>query len=151
MTMRKKFLTTLFIILLLGGCGNSDQSSPEQQVKTVLSAIEEGIEARSRSQVMEHISDDYQDHQGQDKKSVARLLQLQIMRNQQINIFTVIKDIQINEGIASVELSAAMASREVDLAVEANRLRADTHRFSLVLVDEQGYWRVQSASWQSGW
>lgn len=146
-----KYALLFFISLFITACGSSDSQSPEQQVKAVLSAIEVGVEARSLSQVMEHISENYKDHRGNDKKTVARLMQFQILRNQNINIFTVIKRIEINNKKATVELSAAMAAKEVDLSIESNRLRANAHRFSILLENQDNQWRVHSVSWQRGW
>ena len=145
-------LTALFFhALLFGGCASESDLSPEQQIRETLEAIEAGVEARSLSAIMEHISEDYQDHRGQTKKDVAAIMQLQIIRNQNINIFTRIKSIEITDQIAAVELSSAMASRAIDLSVESNRLKADTARFSLVLKQEGKQWRIQSGSWQQGW
>jgi len=145
-------LTALFFLtLLFGGCASESDLSPEQQIRESLEAIEAGVEARSLSAIMEHISEDYQDHRGHTKKDVAAIMQLQIIRNQNINIFTRIKSIEITDQIAAVELSSAMASRAIDLSVESNRLKADTARFSLVLKQEGKQWRIQSGSWQQGW
>lgn len=145
--------SALFVLaaLLLAACSSEPDVSPEQQVRDTLEAIEIAVEARSLSGIMEHVSDDYQDHRGQTKKDVARLMQLQIIRNQNITIFTRIKSIDINDGIAGVELSSAMASRAIDLSIESNRLKADTAKFSLVLTKEGNQWQVQSGSWQRGW
>ena len=145
--------SALFVLaaLLLAACSSEPDVSPEQQVRDTLEAIEIAVEARSLSGIMEHVSDDYQDHRGQTKKDVARLMQLQIIRNQNITIFTRIKSIDIHDGIAGVELSSAMASRAIDLSIESNRLKADTAKFSLVLTKEGNQWQVQSGSWQRGW
>ncbi len=145
------FAAIFLLIVLVSGCSSDPDLSPEQQVRDTLAAIETGVEARSLSAIMEHVSENYQDHRGQTKKDVTRLMQLQIIRNQNINIFTRIKSIEINNGVASVELSSAMASRAVDLSIESNRLKADTAKFSLVLTKEGNHWRVQSSSWQRGW
>ncbi len=136
---------------MLCACSSEPTLSPEQKIRATLQAIETGVEDRSLSAIMEHVSEDYQDHRGHTKKEVARIMQLQIIRNQNINIFTHIKSIDINGDVASVELSSAMASRALDLSLESNRLKADTARFSLVLAKEGDRWRVQSGSWQSGW
>ena len=139
--------------LLLGlyGCSGEQALSPEDQVTQVLSQIEEGVEARSMSAVMDHVSADYRDHQGMLKQDLKRIVQMHFVRNQQINLFTRIKSIDISDGLASVELSAAMAARGVDLSQDANRLRADTHRFAVLLSEQDGDWMVSSVSWQRGW
>lgn len=148
-----KALSTIsvFLVLLISACSNQSILSPEEQIEKVLANIEENVEARSISGVLEHVSETYKDHRGQSKKDIAKVLQLHFIRNQQINIFTLIRSIEVENDLASVELSAAMASQGIDLNVEANRLRADTHRFSMVLSNTGQVWRLESVSWQRGW
>ncbi|MFT5574146.1 MAG: hypothetical protein ACI9FR_003083 [Cryomorphaceae bacterium] len=139
------------LLLVLYGCSGGQELSPEDQVKQVLSQIEQGVEARSMSAVMDHISADYRDHQGMTKEDLTRMVQMYFVRNQQINLFTRIRSIDISDGLASIELSAAMAAHGVNLSQDANRIRADTHKFSVLLSDQNGTWVVSSVSWQRGW
>lgn len=146
----QRLLKLSLLCLLLAACG-SDESSPEQQVRNTLAAIKLAAEERSMSDFMDHIADDYSDHKGNDKDAIRRIVQLLFLRNQSINIFTLVRSIDINDSIAAVEVSAAMASRGVDLTLETNRIKADTHQFSLVLQHENDDWLIQSVSWQRGW
>ena len=145
-----KFAPILLILLMLTACGSSEQNTPEDRVKATLEAIESAAEERSLSGVMDHISEQYQDHQGNTKKDIARLVQFQIIRNQKISAFTLIRSLEINDDFAAVELSAAMSGRE-ELSNEKDILKADAYRFSIVLADEDGDWRVRSVSWDRGW
>lgn len=146
----------LFLILLscfiLSAC-SSDPTSPEQQVRKSLSAMESAAQERSMSDFMRYISDDYSDYQGNNKDALKRLVQILFLQNQKIYIFTVVKSIEINNSVAEVEISAAMTSRELDLSQETNRLKADTQRFTLTLSPNENndIWLVKSASWQDGW
>jgi len=144
-------IISIAILLLLAACSETEQTTPEAKIRAVVAQIEEGVEQRSLSQVIDHISDDYSDHKGRDKKSIARMTQLQILRNQNIHILTRIKSINIDNHYASIELSSAMSSRSLDLNIEANRLKADSYRASLALKNESGQWRIISSSWQRGW
>ena len=143
--------TLALTILLISACSSSDPRSPEQQVRDTLTAIEEAAEARSMDGMLEHINEDYSDHQGQTIRDIKRLIQLQFIRNQSINIFTSIQSLEINDGLAAVELSAAMSSGTFDLSQESNRLRADTHHFSILLSQGDDKWLVDSVSWERGW
>jgi len=138
-------------LLLLAACGAEEALSPENQVRATLASIEQAAEQRSMTDFMQFIADDYADHHGNDKKRIRGIMQLQFLRNQNINIFSRIRSIDIQDGTASVELSAAMAAVGVDLSLETNRLKANSHQFSLVLREHDGEWRVQSGSWQRGW
>jgi len=143
---------TLALILLGLSC-SSKVDSPENQVKTVLMNIEEAAENRNISQLMQHIDETYSDHHGHDKQAISRFIRFYFISNQNINIFTQLRDITVDGGIATVELSAAMAARGVDLQQASQRLNADLHRFSIVLGKQSNNtdWLVQSVSWQRGW
>lgn len=147
----RALITGSLLTLLLAACGSSNINDPETQVRQVLSALEEAAERRSMSDIMDNVSDDYLDHIGQDKKTLARLVQFQILKNQKINIFSLVRSIEINDGLASVELSAAMSARDEDLSSESSRLRADAFRFSILLALEEDDWRIRSVSWKQGW
>ena len=146
-----KIWSSVFALALLSACSSEPVNDPETQVRDTLTQIEEAAEQRSLSGIMAHISDDYADHQGNNNKQIARLAQLQILRNQKINIFTLIREINIDNDVASVELSAAMAARDADLSVEANRLKADAVKFSILLKREDDAWKVHSVAWKQGW
>ena len=152
--MRIKQMLALMGVLAtiqLSACGSADPRSPEQQVRATLEAIELGVEARSMDAVTEHINKDYSDHQGHTIRDIKRLIQLQFIRNQSINIFTSIRSLELTDGVAAVELSAAMSSMAIDLSQESNRLRADTHHFSILLSQQDDKWLVDSVSWARGW
>ena len=139
----------IFILLFLTACGgNSD--NPEQQVKKVITSIEQGIEEGSLSQVVDHIDDYYIDHNGWTKKDITRYLQLQILRNQNITLLSRIKSIEISQNTASVELAVASAARGTNLTLEENRLKADIHNISIVLNNSSGSWNIVSSSWDKG-
>lgn len=148
----RRLLITLLSCLIFTAC-SSDSTSPEQQVRKSLLAMEVAAQERSTSDFMRYISDDYSDLQGNDKEGLKRILRILFLRNQKISIFTFIKSIEIKNGFAEVHLSAAMASREVDLSQETNRLKADTQRLIITLRPNKNNdkWLVQSASWQQGW
>ncbi len=120
-------------------------------MRAVLEAMELGAQERSLSSVMQHVSPTYRDSKANDFKAVQRLIQFQFIRNQNINIFSKVRELEIIDNAATVEMSLAMTSGKLDLSDESNRLRADTFRFSLLFIKENSDWQLQSASWQRGW
>jgi len=142
-------LTVLFLSFL-SACG-SEPSSPEEQVKAVIVQMEEAAERRNRSDMSEHVSDNYSDEHG-DKKALNNIFRAYLLRNKSINIFTVIHSMHaVSPQEYRVELSAFMAAKGVDIESEAGRMKADTHRFSVTFVDESsggGEWKVRSAVWK---
>ena len=153
--MIRKIIKLCILLLLtsslISACSD-DPSSPEQQVRNTLDLMQQAAQERSMSDFMDHIADNYSDHRGNDKAAIRRIMQFLFLRNQSINIFTLIHSIDIQNNIAAVELSAAMAARGVDLTQENNRLKADTHRFSAVLEQSNSSeWQIKSVSWKRGW
>jgi hypothetical protein len=141
----------IIIALTTVGCTDQQTLSDEDKIRATLNAMEIAAEERSLSSMIEHVSSSYRDFKGNDYKEIKGLLQLQLIRNQSINIFSNIRELDVIGDSATVEMSVAMASRGVDLSSEANRLRADTHQFSILLVREKPNWKIQSVSWQRGW
>jgi len=146
-----KKLICIITWTLLSACSSQSPHSPEEQVRHTLAAIEAAAEERSLSDIMQYVSRNYRDHEGRSIDEIKRTAQIYLLSRQNIHIFTRISSIEIDDKLATVELSAAMAGTAAALASEELRLRADTHRFSLVLALEEDNWRLTSASWQRGW
>lgn len=149
----KNSLLIIFFVTALVACSDTVRKSPEERVKQTLDEIELAAEARSLSAFMQHINDDYRDHQGNNKDAIRRIIQLQFIRNQNIHILSSIQSLSIQDDIATVELSAVMAASETDLNSNNNTLKADSHRFSIVLrsPDQQQTWLLDSVSWKRSW
>lgn len=113
--------------------------------------METAVEARSNSDVLEWISQNYSDHYGHDRQHIRKIIALQLLRNQKISVFSLIRSIKVEETQAQVELSVATSGQEVDLSTESNRLKADVYKISLLMALEDQGWRVISASWERGW
>jgi hypothetical protein len=143
-------LPLLLISLMLSACGGEDLS-PEAQIRKTISEMESAAEQRSLSSFMEHVSEQYNDHEGNNHKAIARYVQINFIRNQSINIFSKIQSINVEGSSASVEISVAMGSREVDLSEEGNRLKADSMHFSVLFQLDDDKWLVKSVSWRRCW
>lgn len=140
-------------LLTLSACSSDDPLSPESAVRATIVALEEAAEKRTLSGFMTHISKGYQDHEGKRWADIQRIVQFEYLRNQNIHILSNITELDVRGDIATVEINAAMAARAADLTNSSQRLRANTHRFSLVLEgsDNQQVWKVKSVAWQRGW
>lgn len=147
------WLLKFVVLALLGNliaCSNEAKQSPEQRLRATIEAMVEAAKNRSLDGMAEHISDDYSDHNGYTKKKLKQIIQLQIIRNQNIFIHYKIKDLQINDNQATVELSAMMATTQHQLNKKISGITADKHNFSLLFTspDKQKTWLLNSASWQ---
>ena len=144
--LKKLFIVILFLLFITVSACNNDNQTPEQHIRFVINEIEAGIENRSLSKVIDHISEDYHDHKSRTKKDIQRYVQLHILRNQSITILSKVQSIDIEGDLASVELSAAAVARGAN-DNDALTVKADTHKASLVFKQKSGNWKVISASW----
>jgi len=148
----KKSLGTLTLLLfsaLLIACGQSNELSPEDQVKAVLSQMEQLIEERNTSDLFEHVSDHYQDHKGNDKTALRRFAQIFMIKNQSISMVTSIKSLDlIDPSTAAIEAVVVMAGRANNSDNLLAQLSADKQPVSAVFQNEDGEWRLTSMSWQ---
>jgi len=139
------------LLVLLISCSGAETNSPEEQVRQTIESIKSHAENRSLSELMDHVSEQYNDHQGKDKTQIKRMIQLLFLRNQNIHIFSRIQSIDIQENVAAVEISAAMASQATNLSNQ-NWIKANTFHFSVLLknADNDSEWKVDSVSWRRG-
>lgn len=145
-----KTLTLLILLSALNACDNKPKNTPEQQLRNTIEQMVEAAKQRSLDGIAKNISNDYQDHNGYKKIQLKKMIQLQLMRNQNIFIHYKINDLQIDGSQASVELSAMMAATQHQLNKKISGISADKHNFSLLFTspDKQQTWLLTSASWQ---
>jgi len=127
---------------------SGDSTTPEEQVRTALAAIEAAAEARDVGELKEHVSEAYADARGQDKRAVSGLAAFHFMRNQSVHLLTLVRDVELpTPGEARATALVAMAGRPIPGPEALAGLRADLYRFELELREEDGAWRVTGADW----
>jgi hypothetical protein len=133
-------------LALLAGCGGD--ASPEQQVRSVIESMELAAEERDVSGLMEHISDNYRDAQGQDRTEASRYARGYFIANQSVHLLTRIESLEFPQpDEARVKLQVGMAGRGGETG--AGALTADLYNFDVVLVREGGDWKVSYADWRA--
>jgi hypothetical protein len=145
-------MLVLGVILALAhalACGG-DAETPEDRIRAVLAALEEGAEARDAGAMKEHVSEAYRDAQGNDKATLGQVVALHLLRNQSVYLLTRVRNVAVpapKQG--SAEVYVAMAGTPIDAPEALVGLRADLYRFDLELSEEpDGEWRVRSAQWR---
>ncbi|HKR33641.1 MAG TPA: hypothetical protein VJT10_02325 [Steroidobacteraceae bacterium] len=132
--------------LLLAGC--ADDSSPEQQVRSVIESMEVAAEARNVGDLMEHVSANYRDAQGQGRVEASRYARGYFVANQSIHLLTRIERLEFPApDEARVKLQVGMAGRGGEQG--AAGLSADLYDFDLALVREGGEWKLSYADWRA--
>lgn len=144
------FRTLVFLLLfpLIQGCG-SDEVSPEQQIRQMITAGELAVESRSISAVQAYISDQYSDDTGNQKRTLSRLLGGYFIAHQSIHLLSQVSQIELQgEAQAKVTLFVATAGRPISSPADFLSLNADLLRFDLSLAKESSQWRVDAAHWR---
>ena len=136
------------LLAVLSAC-SGDPDNLEQQVRDMIGAGEEAVEARSIIGVLDFISDEYQDKDGRQKQEIKQLVAGYILRNKSIHLLTRVQHVALNEDHtrADVILYVGMAGVPVASVDQLVFTRADLYRFDLSLVLEEGDWQVDQGSW----
>lgn len=140
-------LSSALLVLALGACGGP-QESPENRIKQLVADGEKAAQARDISTLGELVADGYQDERGYDRRTVLRIVQGLFLRNQDIHLLTVVRDLQVEGAEASAVVLVAMAGRPIESAQSLVNLNADLVRFDVDFVREDGDWRVHAADWR---
>ncbi len=129
---------------------SGDPENPEQQIREMISAGEEAVEARSILKTLGFVSSDYRDKQGRQKREIQRLVAGYILRNKSAHLLTRVQNIALNgdKTRADVILYVGMTGAPVTSADQLMLLRADLYRFDLSMKLEEGDWRVARRGWK---
>ena len=133
-------------LALLTAC--SDPASPEQQVRAVIAAMEAAVEARDVGELMEHVSPNFRDGQGQDRSEASRYARGYFVANQSVHLLTRIESLEFpSPDEARVKLQVGMAGRSGEPG--ASNLNADLYDFDLALIREGDAWKLSYADWRA--
>lgn len=145
-----KAFSALVIIFIIAGCSNSDSLTPEDQVKTLMASMEKSLEERNLSDVFEHVSENYKDHRGNDKKALRKIAQIYVLRNKSIALASNLNSVaQVDEHTVAVEASILMGARADRDGNLLSQLSADSQQISAVFYLEDQQWKLVSMSWEN--
>ena len=142
-------LASICLLAVALACGG-DPLSPEEQVRTVIETMEQAAEEGDVSAFKAIVSENYQDHYGHDKRSLAAYVTYHVMRHSHRRFFARVRSVEIrDQGRAEVEVVAAISGREVSGIEELVGLHGDVYKIDMDLDDEgDGDWRVVWAQWK---
>ena len=133
-------LVTVALIAALMGCGRSD---PERELRSTVAAMAQAIEQREPAAFLDVISDDFARESGAfGKQDVKRLLAGAYLRNERINLSSVVTDVRIDGDRARAKVRV-VATGGAGLLPE----RGQTWDFDSVWRRENGRWKVYNAEW----
>lgn len=143
-------LRAAFAVAILGlaGCPD-DPTPPEQQIRELNARAEAAAEAKDVSALKEMVAEDYRDVNGYDKRAVVRLIQLYLLRNRAVHLFTLTKSLQIlDQDNAVADVLVAMAGQPVEEADQLFDIRADLIRFNVRYARDGDEWLVVGVEWR---
>jgi len=135
--------------LLLAAC-STEQSSPEQQVRTLIESVQQSVEEGSVRKAGDLLHEGYSDPRHANRHAAMRTLFGITQRHRGVHLFTVIKtiDLMAQQDSADAVVYVAMTGVPVESMQALVSLKADLYRFDLELVEENGQWLVLSARWE---
>lgn len=141
------FALSAFVVVMLGAC--TKQTPPEQRLRALIETTEQAVEKKDVATVRDHVSEQYTDEDGRDRKAVEGILKLYLIRNESIHLLTRIESITIPEpNRAQAVVYVAMAARPISSAAELRAFNANLYRFEVTFALEKGDWRIARASWR---
>ncbi len=99
-----KFLTGFCVVMFLCAC--SARTSDEEQVRAVITKMENAAEARNTRDVLEWVADDYADAQGLDRAELANYLRGYFLAHPKIELMVSVESLEFPaDGLAQAQLS----------------------------------------------
>lgn len=142
-----KLLLIAVVGAFLAACGGPEES-PEARIKDLVSRAEQAAEDHDLSVFRDSVSDDYQDNHGYNRQTVLRLVQGMLLRNRNIHLLSLVREVRVEDDSAYARVLVAMASRPIESADALLNVRADLMRFDVRLVLESDEWRVRAVDWE---
>ena len=129
-------------IMLLSACS---RSSDEEQLRAALGTMQLAIEARQPSDFMDHVADDFTAPEaGMDRRQVHDLLRLQVLRNEHIGVSTVVRDLRVESGRATITMTVTLTGSSGGWLPERGSIYALTSGWR----KDDGDWKLIQANWQ---
>ena len=139
----------LAVCLMLAAC-SGDKLTAEDRVHALIDAMEQSVEAGSVREAIRFLHADYKDPRHTGRQAAGRTLFGITQRHRDIHLFTLTKTVELTaqKDSATAVVFVAMTGIPVESVEAVISVKADLYRFELVLVEEDGEWRILSSRWQ---
>jgi hypothetical protein len=140
-------LSALIMIMLFSPACKKPVSE-EDRVKAVINDTAKLAEAKDIKGILEHISKDYKDPEGNDRNAVKALLFVYFQQYEKVGLF--VRDIQVtvegDEAQAQVKVILT-GGEDPDTIGDVVPASAGGYLLDLKLVNEDGEWMVVRGTW----
>ena len=94
---------------------------------------------------MDHVADDFTAPEaGMDRRQVHDLLRLQVLRNERIGVSTVVRDLRVESGRATITMTVTLTGSSGGWLPERGSVYALTSGWR----KDDGDWKLIQANWQ---
>jgi len=140
---------SLVLCLTLAACSGG-QLSGEDRVRALIDAVEQSVEAGLVRKAVNFLHAAYTDPRHTSRQAAGRTLFGITRRHRGIHLFTLTKTVELTpqQDSATAVVFVAMTGIPVESVEALISVKADLYRFDLVLVEEEGEWRILSSRWQ---
>ena len=140
----------LGIGLALGLAGCSEDPPAEDRLKQAIAAVVKAVEQGESREAGDLLHPDYRDDRHPDKRSALASLFWYTRQHRNIHLFTLVHDVEIDEGAgeARTTVLVAMAGVPLESVETVISVRADLYRFDVDWRLEVDDWLVSSSRWQ---
>jgi ketosteroid isomerase-like protein len=133
----------MLVLLVLSACSKETE---EDKVKKVVTSVQKAAEEKQISAVLDHISKNYLDPQGNDYNGIKGLLAFYFFRHQKVSVYMPNIDIVVTGATAKALFQAVLTGRGPEGGVLPEALGA--YNFEVLLKKEDGDWKAASAKWE---
>lgn len=136
-------------LLLLGACSDEPEST-EDQLRAVVSAVEQAVEEGSVKQAAEYLHPDYRDTRHARKREAVASLFGYLRRHRHVHLFTSVRDIELTptEESAQIAVLVAMAGVPLQSIETVLSVKAELYRFDLGFTRDGADWLILSSRWE---
>jgi len=128
-------------VLLLSAC---TRTPDDVAIHQALTDMTKAVEARDNQAFLTHVSEQYRDHEGRDRRALRQLLLANFMQHPNILVLTSDTTLRLDGERAEMQLQARLTSGEQLLADR----RFGAYRVRLLWQREGRTWRIFQAEWR---
>ena len=146
-TSGKLFLVALCVLFFSIGC--SKPLPDEEAIRGAIEGMAKAAEAKDVKGMMRHVSEDYRDNFGNNRKAIKGMLLYEIFRPEPITVFVRSVGVEIEGETALADIKVVMVRGTGVESMEAIlKAKSAGYRIDAVFGKETGgAWRIQSAEW----
>ncbi|AYC34648.1 hypothetical protein D3880_20700 [Pseudomonas cavernae] len=141
----RRFVLPLWLILtLLGGCADDD---PQVALETAVQQLQDNLEAKQTSAVLEQLHDDFRAQAGQDRAWAQRTMTLLFLRHQHIKVIALsqsnrLDPIYLDKGHTDAEVVLSGAEGLIPDSARHYRVKLEWWQ------DDADEWKLARLDWQ---